>query len=101
MARRHLILPVRIENKTLVVVISDPLNIEGVQEMEFSCGMKIRPLIGDQRAVTEAITYHYKYDASVESMTNLSPSAVNIPDIEKGEQSAPIIRLVNLIIGAD
>src|SRR3989337_4097792 len=30
MAKRHLILPVRIENKTLVAVISDPLHIEGV-----------------------------------------------------------------------
>src|SRR3972149_5960039 len=98
MAKRHLILPVRIENKTLVAVISDPLNIEGVQEMEFSCGMKIHPLIGDQRAVTEAITYHYKYDASLEDMADLSPSVFNIPDIEKGEQSAPIIKLVSLLL---
>jgi len=98
MAKRHLILPVRIENKTLVAVISDPLNIEGVQEMEFSCGMNIHPLIGDQGAVTEAITYHYKYDASVENITDFFPSAVNIPDIEKGEQSAPIIKLVNLLL---
>src|SRR3990172_3687430 len=98
MAKRHLILPVRIENKTLVAVISDPLNIEGVQEMEFSCGMNIHPLIGDQGAVTEAITYHYKYDTSVENMTDLSPSAVNIPDIEKGKQSAPIIKLINLLL---
>jgi len=98
MAKRHLILPVRIENKTLVAVISDPLNIEGVQEMEFSCGMKIRPLIGDQRAVAEAITYHYKYETSLEDIADLSPFAVNIPDIEKGEQSAPIIKLVNLLL---
>lgn len=98
MAKRHLILPVRIENKTLIAVISDPLNIEGVQEMEFSCGMKMHPLIGDQSAVTEAIAYHYKYDASVESMTDFSPSAVNVPDIEKGEQSAPIIKIINLLL---
>src|SRR3972149_8640885 len=98
MAKRHLILPVRIENKTLVAVISDPLNIEGVQEMEFSCGMKIRPLIGDQRAVAAAITYHYKYETSLEDIADLSPFAVNIPDIEKGEQSAPIIKLVNLLL---
>lgn len=36
MAKKHLILPVSITNKTLTMAVSDPLNIEGIKEIEFS-----------------------------------------------------------------
>lgn len=98
LARRHLIFPVRLENKTLIAVTADPLNLEGVKEVEFHSGMKMRSLIGTKGAILEAIRYHYRFSASIENMTEAPSPAVNPSDAEKGEISAPVIRLVNLLL---
>lgn len=97
-AKKHNILPVCIENKVLVVVISDPLNIEGIKETEFCSGMKLHPVIGAKGAVMDAIKYHYRFYASMENITDISPSMANIAEVEKGELSAPVIKLVNLLL---
>lgn len=98
LAKRHLILPVRLENRTLIAVTADPLNLEGVKEVEFHSGMKVRSLIGAKGAIREAIQYHYRFYGSIGDIAAGSPSAASAPDIEKGEVSAPVIKLVNLLL---
>lgn len=98
MVRRHRVLPVKIENKALTAVIPDPLNVEGIKEIEFYSGMRVHPVIGTGGAIVEAIKYHYRFHASIEHITDVSPPASSITVIEKGEISAPIIKLVNLLL---
>ncbi len=102
LARKHHILPVSIKNKILTVVISDPLNIDAIKEIEFHISMKVQPFIGAKGAILEAIKHHYRFDASIEPITDISANAAALPDIEpdivKDEISAPIIKLVNLLI---
>ncbi len=98
MARRHLILPVHIENKTLTVVISDPLNVDVIQEVEFCSSMKVHTMLGAKGAILAAIKYHYRFHESLEHITGVLPSLVTVSDVDKGEISAPIIKLVNLLL---
>ncbi|MDD5434506.1 MAG: ATPase, T2SS/T4P/T4SS family [Nitrospira sp.] len=98
MAKKHLILPVSITNKILTMVVSDPLNIEGIKEIEFHISMRVQPVIGAKGAILEAIKHHYRFDSSIESITDIPENAVAVPDIDTDEISAPIIRLVNLFL---
>ena len=98
MARRHLILPVRIENKSLIIITSDPLNIEIVKEIEFYSGMKVHTMLGVRVGIMEAIKYHYRFHESIKHVAEVPSSMINITNIEKGEISAPIIKLANLLL---
>ncbi len=98
MARKHVILPVSITNKILTAVISDPLNIEGIKEIEFYTSMKVQPVIGAKGAILKAAKHHYRFDSSIELVTDMSSGTVAVPDIDPEAISAPIIRLVNLLL---
>lgn len=98
MAKRHVIMPVRIENKTLITILSDPLNIEGIKEVEFYSGMKVHPMVGARDAIIEAINYNYRFDNLVENAAGVSSPGVDTPDVAEEEIAAPIINLVNMLL---
>ncbi len=98
LARKHLILPVRLENKRLIAAMPDPLNLEGVKEVEFHSGMKMHPVIGTKQAIMEAIGYHYRFSASIEHLTDIPSSVVDTVDAGGDEISAPVIQMVNLLL---
>lgn len=98
MAKKYIILPVSISNKVLTAVISDPLNIDGIKEIEFFTSMKVHPLVGTKKAILEAIKHHYRFDSQLEPVTNIVTDTIAVPDIEKDEISAPIIKLVNMLL---
>ena len=98
MAKRHIIIPVRVENKTLITVVSDPLNVEGIKEVEFYSGMKVHPMVGARDAIIEAIKYNYRFDNFIENVASVSSSEVYTTDADKEEIAAPIINLVNMLL---
>jgi len=98
MAKRHSVLPVYVENKTLTIITPDPLNMDSVKEIEFCSSMNIHTIIGSRGAITDAIKYHYRFDTSISAITELSSPAGHIPEPEKDNSSAPIIKLVNLLL---
>ncbi|MCC7202390.1 MAG: Flp pilus assembly complex ATPase component TadA [Nitrospirae bacterium] len=98
MAKRHSILPLYSEGRTLFVITADPLNLDSLKDIEFHSGMKIRTLIGSQGAVAEAIRHHYRFDASVSDFPGPESAAGNLREPETEGNSAPVIRLVNLLL---
>jgi type IV pilus assembly protein PilB len=98
MARRYLILPCRIEKKTLIAVTSDPLNIEILKEIEFYSGMKVHTVLGTKGAILEAIKYHYRFYESAGHISDVSPSLVKVTEARKEDISVPVIKLVNMLL---
>lgn len=98
LAKRHSVLPVSAKDKTLCIITHDPLNMEAIKEIEFFSGMKIKTLIGSRAAIIDAIRYHYRFDASVSEFKGWASPAGNIAEPDTSSKSAPIIRLVNLLL---
>ncbi len=98
MAKRHTVLPVYSKDKTLFIITPDPLNIDSIKEIEFHSGMKVHTLIGSRAAIIDAIRYHYRFDASVSDFKCPESPAGNIMESDTGSETAPIIRLVNLLL---
>jgi len=69
MAKRHCALPLEIEGRsTLVVAMSDPLNVAALEDLRFHSGLFIRPMLASGSAIMEAIERFYHLDRSVDQV---------------------------------
>lgn len=111
LARKHLIVPVSVEDKDLFVAMHDPFSYEALEDAQFASGYRIRPYISTKSDIIWAIKKHYNLKASLESVVEgmashqnvevvqeVKDEEVDIRDLKKQSSMAPIIRMVNLII---
>src|SRR5436190_4282505 len=62
LARRHLCLPVKLEGKSLVVAMANPLDFEAMQDIQFASGLAVKPLVATRTEVLDGIEQHYAPD---------------------------------------
>ena len=106
-ARRHNLLPIRIEKDKLYVAMSSPLNLPARDAITTKTGYKVVPLAATSEAITQAITYHF----NVESVTKQDIVEMRLKDSSGVDgktkktkthsakvAAAPIVRLVDSII---
>ena len=108
MARRHNVIPVNRAGSSLIVAMSDPSDIYAIDELKFKTGYNIEVMVASDSAIEEALNRYYSQDMSFDdSMFDFdeevefnenTEEAVNILDLEKASEEAPIIRLVNFIL---
>jgi len=119
LARRHLAVPVGIEEKELRMAMADPLNYENLNDLRFYAGMAITPVIATRKNILETIEQSYHFDtSSVEKIVQASAKDFDggtfqvIPDLaetnllhtdknmlEEKSRLGPVVQLTNVIIG--
>lgn len=112
MAEKHTAYPLSLQEKTLLLVMADPLNLETVKDVEFRAGLRVRPAISTPAEIRDAIARCYVFDESlapfvrnlkektdiqVESLTEL-PDEVEGLDLRKRGETTPVVKMVNLLI---
>lgn len=112
LARKYLLLPLYFEGKSLVVAMSDPLNLNAIDDVRFSTGLQIRPCVATPTDIAEAIRLHYhisqpienllvdlkvKADRSVEILEEIDTER-DISEQVKKSSAPPIIKIVDSII---
>ncbi|MDC4224466.1 MAG: GspE/PulE family protein [Candidatus Manganitrophus sp.] len=117
LAKRHLAVPLEIQNKKLNVAMVDPLDYESINDLQFQAGMAIHPAIATRRSIFEAIEQNYRLATSVEKIVEASAkdfgegSIQVVSPLEEGDllhaearsleersRLAPVIQLANLIL---
>lgn len=117
LAKRHLAVPLEIQNKKLRVAMVDPLNYESINDLQFQAGMAIHPAVATRRAVLETIAQNYRLDSSVEkiveaSVKDFGGASIKVASslqernllqaeahsLEERSRLAPVIQLANLIL---
>ncbi|WP_034549763.1 GspE/PulE family protein [Carnobacterium funditum] len=83
-ARSKLLLPIKKENTRLIVAMNDPLDFYAIEEIEFSTGYVVQPVIATQDDLLQTINRLY------------DSKEVNIDYIE-GED-APAVRIFNQLL---
>lgn len=100
-ARRRLLLPLRYEDGLVLVAMADPLDLEGIDEVEVRTGRKARVLVATESQIRYAID---KYVASqdafedVVSMTGLGGDDEELDENVLAGAEVPVVRLVNQLI---
>ncbi len=119
LARRHLAVPIKAQEKELKMAIADPLNYETLNDLRFYAGIAISPAIATKKNILETIEQSYHFDtSSVDKIVQASAkdftvgSLQVIPDLaesnllhmdtrslEEKSLLGPVVQLTNIIIG--
>ncbi|MDO4585926.1 MAG: GspE/PulE family protein [Planctomycetia bacterium] len=110
-ARENGVLPYEEDGETLIVIVSDPDNIDVFEKLRFILQRPIEAYIGSKESIQEAINRHYGQNVgeSADSMIHdMTDTAINFTVVEDGlndtsagggsDSDAPIVRLCDQII---
>ncbi|MBA4016374.1 MAG: pilus assembly protein PilB [Pirellula sp.] len=106
-AREHAVLAISDDDGVLKVVMADPDDLEAIDKLQFIVNRKIRVAIAPKEAILTAVNKLYaREDETARMMQEVSDSAIDfsemggISDSDEAvdETSAPVIRLVQMII---
>ena len=60
LARNYTCIPLSRYNNSLTVAMSDPLNLSAIQDLQFHCGLEIKPVFAIKDEILAAIRFSYK-----------------------------------------
>ncbi len=84
-ARRHLVLPVGMEDGCLLVSTPNPFNAEVLQDISQVCQRQVRPLVSTKSDVIKLIGEQFGFQRSILAAENQfgGPSAIDISNLEQ------------------
>ncbi len=111
-ARKHLIIPVAIDQRDLHIAMADPLSFEAFEDVRFASGYTIKPFIAPRSDILWAIDQHYHLGSSLSTIVkdivderkvevvhdSQDMEGKDLDDLRKKSEAAPVIRMVNLIV---
>ncbi len=108
-AQKYQIIPVSRTGSTLVLAMADPSNIFAIEDIKFLTGYNVEPLIASDAAIKTAIEKHYEsaemglegvlteFDEGEMEVVR-EEEEVDLTDLKKAVEDAPVVKLVNLIL---
>jgi len=117
-AMKYQILPLSRVGSSLTVAMVDPTNVFAMDDIKFMTGFNIEPVVASETAITEAIKKHYGSAEEVERKKEIEEivsfidegqaesveleaedeAGLNLAELEKAAEEAPVIKLVNYIL---
>jgi len=109
-AEKHQVIPVNRAGSSLIVAMSDPSNIFAIDDVKFLTGYNVEVVVASEQAIREAIERYYAekgpdldevmqgFDDSEVSLVEAGDDDMNVVDLEKSAEEAPVVKLVNLIL---
>ncbi len=109
-ARENYVLPLAEEDGSLKVIMSDPDDFETIEKLRFILNRQIEKALAPREAIIEAINRYYgqRAEESADSMLQeFTDTAIDFTETEDetigdddviDENSAPVVRLVHLMI---
>jgi type IV pilus assembly protein PilB len=107
LASKYNLIPVTIHDNKLNVVMSDPLNIFAIDDVQISSGYEVEPLIASSEEIRKAIAKYYSGQFVQKAADDLTKEQVSKRIVsQEAEDStafdevknAPVVRLIDSII---
>ncbi|MGZ3633084.1 MAG: type II secretion system ATPase GspE [Parachlamydiaceae bacterium] len=107
--KKHVVLPIKEENGTILVAVADPLNLEPLEELRLMLESEIKAVYSPKETILNAINecYNQELGAASQLIANmgdgttedLSDEGLEVYDLlDDRYGQAPIIKLLNLIL---
>ena len=111
-AKRYQILPLSRVGASLTIAMVDPTNVFAMDDIKFMTGFNIEPVVASESAILEAIGKAYGQALPEENVDELlasmgdeadvelqaEQSEMDLSELEKSADEAPIVKLVNIIL---
>ncbi len=107
---KHKIIPISRSGSALVVAMADPTNLHAIDDIKFLTGFNVEPVVASETGIHAAIERAFNaapvasYDdvlsefASEDIEFSVDADDVNVLELEKQAEGAPVVRLVNAIL---
>jgi type IV pilus assembly protein PilB len=106
---KHMVIPVNRAGSSLIVAMGDPSNIFAVDDIKFLTGYNIEVVVASEAAIKDAIDRYYaeeglSYDDVLDEFDpneidfDQDDDSVDITELSKASEEAPVVKLVNLIL---
>ena len=102
--RRHVALPIGVEDDRLLVAMADPANVFAVDDLKALTGMDITVVVATRADVLAAIDRYWRGDAELDDLTTAMRArhgdqpAEDLIGVTEIVEDAPIVKFVNLLI---
>jgi len=117
-ALKFQVLPLSRVGSSLTLAMADPTNVFAMDDIKFMTGFNIEPVVASERSITEAIRKNYGSIEEQERKRELEEivsfidegqnetveleaqdeSSLNLEQLEKAAEEAPVIKLVNYLL---
>ena len=112
-AVRYQVVPLSRVGSTLTIAMTDPTNVFAMDDIKFMTGFNVEPVVASETAISEAIHKFYGEAESVEELDKVMKDLadegsvelsadegenLDLEQLEKAAEEAPIIKLCNLIL---
>jgi type IV pilus assembly protein PilB len=108
-AKKHQVIAINRAGSTLIVAMADPSNIFAIDDIKFLTGYNIEVVVAPENAIHDAIERYYgQSEAALEKALGdiedldiamgEEEEEVNLSDLEKASEDAPVVKLCNLIL---
>jgi type IV pilus assembly protein PilB len=112
---KHCLMPLRRSGQRLSIAIANPANLFAIDTVRFMTNYNVEPFLCSDREIMEGIEKFYGTSTRKDSLTSMMNSLgetttstelevaddeeeINIADLEKSTQEAPVVKLVNVIL---
>src|SRR5499425_3010488 len=112
-AKRYQILPLSRVGASLTIAMVDPTNVFAMDDIKFMTGFNIEPVVASETSILEGIEKAYgtskeeDLEQVMQSITEADEADIelqadqqemDLADLEKAADEAPIVKLVNLVL---
>ena len=108
-AKRHNILPVKVDKNVIYIAMSDPYNLMAVDDVKIVTGLTVRKVLERKEAIEKAIKNFYtkQYAEKVaqdlaqkekENTKKKKEEEKKVSELERATANAPVVKLVDTII---
>jgi len=108
LVHKYHLMPVNRVGSTLIVAVEDPSNMFAVDDIKFMTGYNVEVVVASASSIKKAVDKYYDSSATLlDVMSNFDmddlevvheSDSVNVADLEKAVDDAPVVKLVNLIL---
>lgn len=98
LAKRHQVLPFRINGNKLFVAMADPMDYFAIEEIRMATGFQIMPGIATKDALFQMITKCYDLQESIDFVLDEFQQDNGVEDLGVTDEDSPVVRMVNQII---
>ncbi|MGN6425587.1 MAG: GspE/PulE family protein [Leifsonia sp.] len=100
--RRHTVLPIGVADGMVILAMADPGDVFAIDDVRAASRMGIAPAVADQADLLAAIDRYVRADGELSDLTSTleeeSAPVEQTPLAEAGDDDAPIVRFVNLLV---
>ena len=104
LARRHILIPIKLDGSVLTVAMADPLNIFAIEDIQLLTGLDVRPVISGKHEILNAVGLYFEKESAEKALEEFSESYASEfieyldEEMASNVRNAPVVKLLDSIV---